>query len=238
MPIYQSLVQNNFVVPLGTPANAAANTVGGMLMAQFAQRHQTWPANAPQILDTFHNHMQMFWTWDPSQVAGNGAALLDGMHMRGYCGQLASAFKALLCAPAPYGFGVKDADTAEHVPAADLFLANHPGPVFDLKPNVLAHDWATSARAFLPLYAWGNHIVVRQGGRFYDPCYNRIYPSLTSMERYAVRYNAQMVGNSLQMPTATTVGGPTYTFQNVQQGSQERSRHPLSALVAPAGLPA
>jgi hypothetical protein len=157
--------------------------------------------------------------------------------MRGYCGQLAGAFAALLRSPAPYGFGVV-ADTDEHTPVADLFIANHPGPVFDLKPNVLRHDWATNGRPFLPLYAWGNHIVVRQGGRFYDPCYNRVYPTKTAMERYVVRYNAQMVGIHLQMATATTVGAPAHTFQNVQQGSPERLRHPLAALVAPVGLPA
>lgn len=238
MPFYQQIANGNFIVPPATAANANDDTVGGILMAQFAQRNYTWPANAAQILSDFHNHMQMFWTWDPSQVAGTGAGLLDGTRMSGYCGQLAQAFEALLRTPAPFGFGVQAA-TAEYQPATEMFLANHPGPVFGLESNVLRHDWDTNARAFAPVYAWGNHIVVQCGGQYYDPCYNAIYPALPNMAPYSVTLNSALVNNAIVIESATVVSttGDEYTFQNVDQGSDARASHRLASLIVSDDFP-
>lgn len=238
MPFYQQIANGNYVVPPNTAPNAADNTVGGMMMAQFAQRNYTWPANAAQILSDFHNHMQMFWTWDPSQVNGNGAGLLDGTRMSGYCGQLAQAFMALLRTPAPFGFGVQAA-TAEYQPATEMFLANHPGPVFNLNANVLRHDWDTNGRANAPFYAWGNHIVVSSGGQFYDPCYNATYAALSQMAPYSVSLNSALVNNAIviESATVTSITGDEYTFQNVQQGSDARNTHRLASLIASEDFP-
>ncbi len=209
-------------------------------MERFQVQGQTWPAHAANIMDTFHNHMEMFWTWDPAHVTSNGASLLDGTKSSGYCGQLAHAFLALLRAPAPHGFGV-EATTEEYKPdGPDLFIANHPGPLFNLAANVLRHDWENQAQPFLPLYGWGNHIVVKQGDKYFDPCYNAIYAALPDMARYAVKFNVLMVKNIMTIATATatpTPGHGTYTFGNVQVGSNAKNRHPLAILIAPDNLP-
>jgi hypothetical protein len=240
MPIYQLLAQNKFILPPGTPADAADNTVGGMLMAQFAEKGWTWAANAVQIMDSFHNQMEMFWKWDPSRMMGAGAALLDGTPMSGYCGQLAHAFEALLRSPAPYGFGLA-AETKEYQPTTELFIANHLGPVFNLGANVLRNDWASQGRPFLPLYAWGNHIVVLESGKYYDPCYNAVYNTLQQMARFSVKYDKPRLDKGrmlFETATVTATTGASYSFGITQQGSTARSRHPLAILIAPGGLPA
>ncbi|GBC62142.1 hypothetical protein DENIS_3105 [Desulfonema ishimotonii] len=110
--------------------------------------------------------------------------MLDQSDLSGECAQLVSGFKALLRAPAPYGFGLGEQQVAsEEWPKGGviLFVVNHARVCFGLSANVLKPDWAryNAADRFQNLYAWGNHKVLKVSCdgkiRYFDPCYNQVY---------------------------------------------------------------
>lgn len=188
MAVYQQLQSNNYVADHTITALAWNGTRGKQIMDLFAASTEPMPFIEDRIanaMDIFNTTMQGVWRWKPTGASAAGGAMLDAASLTGECAQLVSAFKALLCSPAPYGFGLPETEVvSEEWPqgrAILLFVVKHNGAVFGLHPNVLKTDWDTqnAANRFQPMYGWGNHKVLRVNcagkTRYFDPCYNNVY---------------------------------------------------------------
>lgn len=200
MAVYQQLQELKYI-PNGTiTAGGWAGTRGKVIMDRLGASAEIMPFEEDRIavaMDLFNQVMQGVWTWNPTSASSEGSSMLDGSSQAGECAQLVSAFKTLVCSPAPYGLGVPATDVrSEQWPSNEdvtLFVVNHAGPVFGLYPNVLKKTWnnLVGMARFEHLYAWGNHKVLRiiVGGRvrYFDPCYNNVYiAAAAEMADYAL----------------------------------------------------
>ncbi len=202
MPVYRNLVLN---LPISDPDKEAwKRSLGYWVMQEAARLSLQAPRDMTQITDAFYRALVHFnWRWTPAQPCGSqetAAKILDGDIQHVECRGVATAFRQLLTAPAPYGFALKPdkavvrvyqggesligADngkpTVEHIKrqAATGFYSVHPRDgVHGLRANVF--DPATNQMA--NLYAWSDHKVVEVEGRYWDVCYNASYLILQQM---------------------------------------------------------
>ncbi len=200
MGVYQKLHIN--AEPSDLDIAAFDNTLGGRVMKAATQNTWTAQNNMTEILDAFYNALVHFhWEWRPRTPCGNSteaAKTLDGQIKHAECYVPANALYQLLIAKAPYGFAVDKANVKvapfsghKHIIGGDPkdgptlndswkrdqqneinFISSHPrAGVHGLAANI--YDVSTNQIA--DMYAWCDHKVVSYLGKFWDPCYNKVY---------------------------------------------------------------
>ncbi|SMF11623.1 hypothetical protein SAMN06265365_105276 [Tistlia consotensis] len=124
------------------------------------------------------------WEWSPQVEGADGGAVLDLQRTAGECSYVSAALELLFYAPAPYGFQLAQG-SVELAPYGGRngagFIANHdPAGAFGLGYNIID---AGTQKLVPGFFLWGNHMVTKWAGDFYDANYNRTYRRLSDMAR-------------------------------------------------------
>lgn len=146
----------------------------------------SYNARAPSfdhLFRLFTEAAQNRFVWKRSSL--KSGELLDNTSnsVTGDCAQLARMLILLAQLPHPYGAGL--AGNFEIVTYSGKynkgFISNHEREVLRLKANtrLINSEQPTC-------YLWENHKVVSHNGKFYDPCYNKIYQKLEEMAEYEI----------------------------------------------------
>ena len=204
MGLYAGWMKNPKVAHANNDVQLWPQTVGGSIMT-FCNNNHLNPDNHQDmmtIVGQFSAHNHLNWTWRPAggcRSADLAATLLDkvaGGNYSGECGWLAWALYVLLTAPSPYGFN-KNVDPKKVKTSRGIvgnnnngvanhggqegkgFFSQHAQAVHNLGPNTYNRNSNQ-----LDLYRWGDHVVVKHNGCFYDPSYNAWYANLYDMALY------------------------------------------------------
>ncbi|HEJ5025364.1 TPA: hypothetical protein SL662_006030 [Pseudomonas aeruginosa] len=187
MGIYTELVEvflaNKNQIPETTKPSQEKATSNSSFGRQVIHSYKGGVDSFDHLFRLFTEVAQNRFTWRRSNLK-SGELLDDTSNsVTGDCAQLARMLVFLAQLPIPYGAGLAGKfDIATYSGKHNKgFISNHEREILRLKANtrLINSEQPTC-------YLWENHKVVSHNGKFYDPCYNKIYQRLEEMAVYEI----------------------------------------------------
>ncbi|HEK1626331.1 TPA: hypothetical protein SMR28_004049 [Pseudomonas aeruginosa] len=187
MGIYTELVEvflaNNNQIPETTKLPQKKATSNSSFGCQVINSYDAGVKSFDHLFRLFTEVAQNRFAWKRS-ILKSGVLLDDTSNsVTGDCAQLARMLVLLAQLPIPYGAGLAgNFDIATYRGKHNFgFISNHEREILRLKANtrLINSEQPTC-------YLWENHKVVSHNGKFYDPCYNKIYQRLEEMAVYEI----------------------------------------------------